>query len=149
MADIAGYSRLMGVDEPGTLSAMKAHRQDLWDPTIERYGGRVANRAGDSALIEFASAVAAMECAVAIQTAMPERNAGIPEDKCVVLRIGVNIGEVVIDGDDIFGDGVNIAARLQTLAEPGGIALSGAIQEKIANRLDLLCRIDVHRPDNR
>lgn len=137
LADVVGYSRLMGADETGTLEAMRALRQDLWDPTIERYGGRVVNRAGDSALSEFASAVAAMECSVAIQTAMAEHNRDIPEDKRIALRVGVNIGEVIVDGGEIYGDGVNIAARLQTLAQPGGIALSGNVQEQIRAKLDL------------
>jgi len=137
LADVVGYSRLMGADETGTLEAMRAHRQELWDPTIERYGGRVVNRAGDSALIEFTSAVAAMECSVAIQTAMEERNKDIPEGKRVALRIGVNVGEVIVDAEEIYGDDVNIAARLQTLAKPDGIALSDNVYENIVNRLDL------------
>ena len=137
MADVVGYSRLMGADEFATLEAMRAHRQDLWDPTIDRYGGRVVNRAGDSALIEFTSAVAAIECSVAIQTGMVERNAGVSDDRRVELRIGVNIGEVIVDGEEIYGDGVNIAARLQTLAEPGGIALSGNVEEQTRTKLDL------------
>ena len=137
MADVVGYSRLMGADEYATLEAMQAHRQTLWDPTIDRYGGRVVNRAGDSALIEFTSAVAALECSVAIQTGMVERNAGISDDRRVELRIGVNIGEVIADGENIYGDGVNIAARLQTLAEPGGIALSGNVEEQTRAKLDL------------
>lgn len=137
LVDIVDYSRLMGADETATLGAMRAHRQDLWDPTIERYGGRVVNRAGDSALIEFASAVSATECSVAIQMAMAERNEDIPEDRRISLRVGVNVGEVVVEGDEIYGDGVNIAARLQTLAEPGGIALSGNVHENIVNRLNV------------
>ena len=137
LADVVGYSRLIGADETGTLDAMRAHRDILWDPTIQKYGGRIVNRAGDSALVEFGSAVAALESSVEIQKGMTERNADVPEDKRVELRIGVNIGEVVVDGEEIYGDGVNIAARLQTLAQPGGIALSGNVYENIVNRLNL------------
>jgi adenylate cyclase len=136
-ADVVGYSRLMGADETGTLAAMKAHRRELWAPMTERFGGRIVGAAGDSIMVEFASAVAAVESAVAVQTGMRERNAELPAEKRMLLRIGINIGEVIIDGDDIFGDGVNIAARMQEIAEPGGVAISGNVQEQVRDKLDL------------
>ena len=134
-ADVVGYSRLMGADEAATLAAMKAHRGELWVPTIERYGGRIVSTAGDSILVEFASAVAAVESAIAVQRGMLERNGDLPDDRRMLLRIGVNIGEVVVDGDDIFGDGVNIAARLQAVAEPGGVAISGKVHHEVVDKL--------------
>jgi len=135
-ADVVGYSRLMGVDEEGTLAAMRAHRAELWDPTINEFGGRVVGTAGDAILVEFASAVAAVECSAAVQRGMAARNANVPDDRQMLLRVGVNIGEVVVDGDTIYGDGVNVAARLQAIAEPGGIAISGNVQEQIQGKLD-------------
>ncbi|HIF10003.1 MAG TPA: adenylate/guanylate cyclase domain-containing protein, partial [Sneathiellales bacterium] len=136
-ADVVGYSRLMGADEAGTLAAMRAHRTELWNPLIEQYGGRVVGTAGDSLLIEYASAVAAVESSVAVQRGMIERNADVPENRHMLLRIGVNIGEVVIDGDDIFGDGINVAARLQAIADSGGIAISGNIHEQVSGKLNV------------
>ncbi len=135
-ADVVGYSRLMEVDEAGTLAAMKAHRRELWTPLTGRHGGRVVGTAGDSLLVEFASAVAAIECAVAVQRGMAERNADLPDGQRMLLRIGVNIGEVIVDGEDIYGEGVNIAARLEALCEPGGVALSGNVQEQVQGKLD-------------
>ena len=135
-ADVAGYSRLMGADETGTLTAMKAHRRELWTPTIEKYDGRVVGTAGDSILVEFASAVAAVECAVAVQQGMAERNANLPSDRRMLLRVGINIGEVIVDGEDIFGDGVNVAARVQEVAEPGGVCISGTVHEHVSRKLD-------------
>ncbi|MBT7755775.1 MAG: tetratricopeptide repeat protein [Rhodospirillaceae bacterium] len=136
-ADVVGYSRLMGADETGTLAAMRAHRSELWNPVIEQYGGRVVGTAGDSILVEFASAVAAVESSIAVQRGMIERNAELPEERRMLLRIGVNIGEVVMDGDDIFGDGVNVAARLQAIADSGGIAISGNVYEQVSGKLDV------------
>ncbi|MFP6747484.1 MAG: adenylate/guanylate cyclase domain-containing protein [Alphaproteobacteria bacterium] len=136
-ADVAGYSRLMGADETGTLAAMRAHRTEFWNPIIEQYGGHVVGTAGDSMLVEFASAVAAVESSVAVQRGMIERNAGLPEERRMLLRIGVNIGEVVMDGDDIFGDGVNVAARLQAVADSGGIAISSNIHEQVSGKIDV------------
>ena len=136
-ADVVGYSRLMGEDEAGTLDAMKAHRRELWTPKIDAYGGRVVGTAGDSILVEFQSAVAAVECSVAIQRGMVERNIGLPDDRQMLLRVGINIGEVVVDGEDIFGDGVNVAARLEALAEPGGICASDDVMRQIRGKLDL------------
>ncbi len=138
-ADVVGYSRLMGADEVGTLSAMRAHRKELWYPTIERFGGRVVGTAGDAILVEYASAVAAVESSIAVQHGMAERNADLPDDKRMLLRIGINIGEVIIEDDDIYGDGVNVAARLQEIAEPGGLAVSANIHEQIEGKLDGIC----------
>ena len=136
-ADVVGYSRLMGVDETGTLASMKAHRRELWTPIIQRFGGRIVGSAGDSILVEFASAVAAVESSVAVQNGMAERNAELPDKMRMLLRIGINIGEVIIDGEDIYGDGVNIAARMQEVSEPGGIAISGNVEEQIRDKLEL------------
>jgi adenylate cyclase len=127
----------MEADEAGTLAALKAHRRELWTPMIEKGGGRVVGTAGDSMLVEFGSAVAAVECAVAVQTGMAERNADQPESQRMELRVGVNIGEVIVDGDDIYGDGVNVAARLEGLAASGGVSISGTVYEHAAGKLDL------------
>jgi len=135
-ADVVGYSRLMGADEAGTLSAMRAHRKELWYPTINHFGGRVVGTAGDAILVEFASAVAAVESSIAVQQGMAKRNADLPDDKRMLLRIGINIGEVIIEDDDIYGDGVNLAARLQEIAEPGGLAVSGNVHEQVEGKLD-------------
>lgn len=136
-ADVAGYSRLMGRDESGTLAALKALRFDLIDPSIAAHGGRIVKTTGDGLLLEFPSAVDAMQCVIAIQTAMAERTAGVPEDRRIAFRIGVNLGDIIIDGDDIFGDGVNIAARLEGIAEPGGVCLSDDIYRQIRSKIDL------------
>ena len=135
-ADVVGYSRLMEADETGTLAALKSHRRELWTPMMAQHGGRLVGTAGDSLLVEFASAVAAVECAIAVQQGMDPRNAGLAESQRMLLRMGVNIGEVIVDGDDIFGDGVNIAARLEGLCEPGGVALSGNVQEQVDGKID-------------
>src|SRR5262249_31140046 len=116
--DVAGYSRLMGVDEEGTLAQLRAHRRALIDPKIKEHHGRIVKTTGDGMLVEFASVVDAVRCAVEVQRGMAERNAGVPNDKRIELRIGVNLGDIIIDDSDIFGDGVNIAARLEGLAEP-------------------------------
>src|SRR5712671_3976577 len=134
-ADIAGYSRLMGADEEGTLSRLKAHRRQLVDPKIREHHGRIVKTTGDGMLVEFSSVVDAVRCAVEIQRAMVDRNAGIAEDKRITFRIGVNLGDVIIDGDDIYGDGVNIAARLEALAEPGGICISRTVRDQIRDKL--------------
>jgi adenylate cyclase len=133
--DIVGYSRLMERDEADTLARMKAHRAELWTPVIQKYGGRVVGTAGDSLLVEYSSAVAAVESAIEVQQGMIAREADEPEDRKMLLRVGVNIGEVVIDGGDIFGDGVNLAARLQALAMPGGICISGKVRDEIEGKL--------------
>src|SRR6266436_5546060 len=123
-ADVAGYSRLMGADEEGTLARLKAHRRELIDPNIAEHHGRIVKTTGDGMLVEFGSVVDAVRCAVAVQQAMAERNAAEPHDRRIELRVGINLGDVIFDGDDLFGDGVNIAARLEGLAEPGGICIS-------------------------
>jgi class 3 adenylate cyclase/TolB-like protein len=137
VADVAGYSRLMGTDEVGTLSALKEHRRDRIDPTIARHNGRIFKATGDGLLVEFASVVDAVGCAVAIQRAMLAFNTGIHTDRQIVLRIGINVGDIIVDGDDIFGDGVNVAARLEALCEPGGVCISRSANEQVRNKLSL------------
>jgi class 3 adenylate cyclase/pimeloyl-ACP methyl ester carboxylesterase len=136
-ADVAGYSRLMSTDEVGTLAALKAHRRELIDPAIAAHHGRIVKTTGDGALVEFASVVDAVGCAVAIQRSMISRNADVAEDKQIIFRVGINVGDIIIDGDDIFGDGVNIAARLEALCEPGGLCISRAANEQIRDKLSL------------
>jgi class 3 adenylate cyclase/pimeloyl-ACP methyl ester carboxylesterase len=136
-ADVVGYSRLMGADEVGTLSSLKSHRRELINAAIAEYHGRIVKTTGDGMLLEFASVVDAVAFAVKVQRAMLSRNAAIPEDKRIVFRIGINVGDIIIDGDDIFGDGVNIAARLEALCEPGGVCISRAANEQIRDKLSL------------
>ena len=119
-ADVVGYSRLMGMDEAGTLAALRQHRAELIDPAIAEFGGRIVKTMGDGLLLEFPSVVDAVQCALQVQNAMAARNENIAEDRRIVFRIGINLGDIIIDGDDIHGDGINIAARLEGLAEPGG-----------------------------
>ncbi len=135
--DVVGYSRLMGADEAGTLSAVNALRRELIEPRARQYGGRTAKLMGDGALMEFASAVDAVTFAVEVQCALRRRNDEVPVDRRIVYRIGINIGDIIIEGDDIFGDGVNIAARLETLAEPGGICVSGHVHDQVRGKFDL------------
>jgi len=129
-ADVVGYSRLMGGDEAGTLAALKTHRKELFDPEIAKRGGRIAKLMGDGVLVEFASVVDAVEAAVAVQTALAE------PDGPIKLRIGINLGDIIVDGEEIYGDGVNIAARLEGLAETGGICVSSVVQQSVGNRVD-------------
>jgi adenylate cyclase len=136
-ADIAGYSRLMGADEEGTLAQLKAHRQALLDPKIEEHQGRIVKTTGDGMLAEFASVVDALRCAIEIQRGMLERNADIPQERRIEFRVGINVGDIIIDGGDIYGDGVNVAARLEGIAEPGGICVSGRVQEDARGKLDI------------
>src|SRR6516225_1562427 len=136
-ADVAGYSRLMGTDEEGTLERLRALRRELLDPKIAERRGRLVKTTGDGLLVEFASVVDALRCAAEIQAAMAETNAGSPADKRIELRVGINVGDIVVEDGDIFGDGVNVAARLEGLAEPGGICVSARVQEDAAGRLDL------------
>lgn len=135
-ADVAGYSRLVGADEEGTLQALKEHRRDLIDPLIEEHGGRIANTAGDSLLLEFPSVVDAVRCAVAVQHGISGRNQSIPSDRQVQFRIGINVGDVITEGRDLFGDGVNIAARLEQYCQPGSIVLSDAAFQQIKGKVD-------------
>jgi adenylate cyclase len=125
-ADVVGYSRLMGADEEGTLSRLKGHRAGIIDPKAAEYNGRIFKTTGDGVLIEFSSVVSAVRCAVDIQQAMAERNGGVAADKRIEFRIGVNLGDVIVDEGDVFGDGVNIAARLEALAKPGGHAVASS-----------------------
>jgi adenylate cyclase len=134
-ADVAGYSRLMGADEEGTHHRLKAHVRELIDPKIREHRGRIVKNTGDGMLIEFSSVVDAVRCAVEIQRGMVDRNAEIHEDKRITFRIGVNLGDVIIDRGDIYGDGVNIAARLEALAEPGGICISRVVRDQIRDKL--------------
>jgi adenylate cyclase len=136
-ADVAGYSRLIGADEEGTLARLKAHRRELIDPKVAEYRGRVVKTTGDGLLVEFASVVDALRCATEVQTAMTEWNAAVPAGSRIELRIGIHMGDIVVEDGDIFGDGVNIAARLEGLAEPGGICVSARVQEDAAGKLDL------------
>src|SRR5216684_7773968 len=136
-ADVAGYSRLMGIDEEGTLAQLKAHRRALVDPKITEHRGRIVKTTGDGMLVEFASVVDALRCAVEVQRGMAERNAEVPQNKRVEFRIGIHQGDIIIDGGDIFGDGVNVAARLEGLAEPGGICVSGRVQEDAQGKLEI------------
>ncbi len=136
-ADVVGYARLIRNDEEGTITALKALRADLIDPKIAEHHGRIVKLMGDGMLAEFPSVVDAVRAAVETQLAVAEHNSGLPEDKRIVFRVGINLGDVVIDGDDIQGDGVNVAARLEALAKPGGICISGSVHEQVRDRIDL------------
>ncbi|MEE8043432.1 MAG: adenylate/guanylate cyclase domain-containing protein [Pseudomonadales bacterium] len=136
-ADVAGYSRLMGEDEEGTLATLTAHLKELIEPCIAEHRGRVVKTTGDGLLAEFASVVDAVRCAAAFQEGMAERNADAPEDRRMEFRVGVNLGDVIVQDDDVFGDGVNVAARMEGLAEPGGICVSGTVFDQIKGKLDL------------
>src|SRR4051794_12034880 len=134
-ADVAGYSRLMGADEEGTLERLKTLRRELLDPKIAEHKGRIVKTTGDGMLVEFASVVGAVRCAVAVQQAMPERNVAISADSRLELRIGVNLGDVIAEGDDLYGDGVNIAARIEALADVGGVFISNTVHDHVRDRL--------------
>jgi adenylate cyclase len=136
-ADVAGYSRLIGADEGGTLERLKALRRELLDPKIAEHRGRLVKTTGDGLLVEFGSVVDALRCAVEVQHEMGGRSAGVPPDNRIELRIGINVGDIVVEDGDIFGDGVNVAARLEALAEPGGICVAARVQEDAAGKLDL------------
>ncbi len=137
-ADVAGYSRLMGGDEEGTLARLKAVRKTLVDLNIEQHRGRIVKTTGDGLLVEFASAVDAARCAVEIQSGVAKQNAGVPKDKQIEFRIGIHVGDIIIDDNDIFGDGVNIAARLEGIADPGGICISDDAQRQIRGKVDIV-----------
>jgi TolB-like protein/class 3 adenylate cyclase len=136
VADMFGYSRLMETDERGTIARQKVHRAELIDPKITEHHGRIVKTTGDGMLVEFASVVDAVECAVAIQRAMLEREAEVPNDRRIRYRVGINLGDIVVEGDDIFGDGVNIAARLEEMAEPGGLRISGTAYDQLKQKVN-------------
>src|SRR5512141_1145058 len=133
--DVAGYSRLMGVDEEGTLHQLKAHRKELVDPKITEHRGHIVKTTGDGMLVEFVSVVDAVRCAVDIQRGMVERNVEVPTDKRIEFRVGINVGDIISDDNDIYGDGVNVAARLEALAEPGGIMVSRNVYDQVRDNL--------------
>jgi len=137
-ADVAGYSRLIGADEGGTLERLRALRRELLDPKIAEHRGRLVKTTGDGLLVEFGSVVDALRCAVEVQREMAARNANMPPDNRIELRIGINMGDIVVEDGDIFGDGVNVAARLEGLAEPGGICVAARVQEDALGKLDLV-----------
>jgi adenylate cyclase len=134
-ADVAGYSRLMGADEEGTLERLKALRSELLDPKIAEHHGRIVKTTGDGVLVEFASVVDAARCAVEMQQAIAERHTGVAADNRIELRIGINLGDVIVEGDDLYGDGVNIAARIEALADAGGVFVSNTVHEHVRDRL--------------
>ncbi|WP_292541950.1 adenylate/guanylate cyclase domain-containing protein, partial [Mesorhizobium sp.] len=136
-ADVVGYSRLMGEDEVGTLERLKACRRELIDPSIARHHGRMIKLMGDGALVEFGSVVDAVQCAADIQRKMAERDKGIADDRLIRFRIGVNLGDIIVEGEDIYGDGVNIAARLEAQAEPGGVCISGTAFDHAVHKCDV------------
>jgi adenylate cyclase len=136
-ADVAGYSRLIGADEEGTLERLKAIRAELIDPKISEHRGRIVKTTGDGLLVEFASVVAALRCGTEWQRGMADYNTVVPSDNRIEFRIGINTGDVVVEDGDILGDGVNVAARLEGLADPGGICVSARVQEDAEGRLDL------------
>jgi adenylate cyclase len=136
-ADVAGYSRLIGTDENGTLQAFKTIRTEQFEPTIAVHHGRLVKTTGHGFLVEFSSVVDALRCAVEVQASMTQRNADISPDRRIEFRMGINVGDIVVEDGDIFGDGVNVAARLEALAEPGGICVSARVQEDAAGRLHI------------
>src|SRR6185437_10399597 len=136
-ADVAGYSRLMGISEEGTHQSLKSHRRDLVEPKIEQHHGRIIKNTGDGFLAEFMSVVEAVRCAAEIQQEMAARNSELPDDRRIDFRMGVHQGDVIVDSGDIFGDGVNIAARLEGIADPGGVCVSARVQEDVRGTLDL------------
>ena len=134
-ADVAGYSRLMGADETGTLQALKSHRTHIFEPAVTQHNGRIVKTTGDGLLIEFASAVDAVDCAVGIQRRMAALNATVAPGQRLVFRIGINVGDIIVDEHDIYGDGVNVAARLEAMAEPGGISVSRAVRDPVFGKV--------------
>ena len=138
VADVAGYSRLMGADEEATLRVLKAHRETAFEPLVAAHRGRIVKTMGDGLLVEFSSVVDAVDCACAVQRAIAERNIGVAADQQLTFRVGIHLGDVIVDGDDIYGDGVNIAARMEPLAEPGGICVSAAVREQLRDKRSLV-----------
>jgi adenylate cyclase len=133
-ADVAGYSRLMGLDEVGTARTLREHRA-VTDALVAKHGGRLVKSTGDGVLLEFPSVVDAVECAAAVQAVMAQRNEGVPADRQMSFRIGINLGDILIEGDDILGDGVNVAARLESIAEPGGICISSSAYDQVRGKV--------------
>src|SRR3974390_1128318 len=133
-ADVAGHSRLMGLDEVGTARTLREHRK-VTDALVAKHGGRIVKTTGDGVLLEFSSVVDAVECAVAVQAVMAERNEGVPEDRRMLYRMGINLGDILIEGEDILGDGVNVTARLEGIAEPGGICISSSAYEQVRGKV--------------
>ena len=138
-ADVAGYSRQMGIDEEGTLARLKAVRKTLIDPTIAAHRGRIVKTTGDGMLVEFASAVDAVRGAVEIQNSIANRNASVPQDQRLEFRIGIHVGDIIADDNDIFGDGVNVAARLESIAEPGGVCMSNDAYRQVRGKVEIVC----------
>ena len=136
-ADVVGYSRLMGADEEGTLAVLKSHRRELIDPLIDQHRGRIFKTTGDGMLIEFASVVDAVRCAVVVQQGMEDRNANLPDSERIRFRVGINLGDVMVDEGDMFGDGVNVAARIEALAAPGEICVSASVREQVGEKLPI------------
>src|SRR6202045_8090 len=134
-ADVAGYSRLMGTDEEGTHERLKSHRSELVDPKIDEHHGRMVKTTGDGVLVEFPSVVDAVRCAVEVQRGMVERNSAILPEERIEFRVGINLGDVIAEGEDIFGDGVNVAARLEALADAGGVLVSNTVYDHVRDRL--------------
>src|SRR5262245_23689763 len=135
-ADVAGYSRLMGRDEAGTARTLREHRK-ITDALVSKHGGRIVKTTGDGVLLEFPSVVDAVECAVAVQEVMAQRNEGVPVDRQMLFRIGINLGDILIEGEDILGDGVNVAARLEGIAEPGGICISSSAYDQVYSKVSV------------
>jgi class 3 adenylate cyclase len=139
-ADMAGYSRLMGADEEGVLARQKGHRRELIDPEVRAANGRIVRSTGDGLLVEFGNAVDAVRCAVSIQSAMPKREAGLPPDHRILYRVGINLGDILFEEGDVFGDAVNVAARLEGLSEPGGVCVSDVVHQLVGDRIDVSFR---------
>src|SRR5215468_4896818 len=135
-AGVAGYSRLMGADEEGTHAALTALRREISDPKIAEHRGRIVKTTGDGLLVEFASVVDAVRCAVELQREIALRNDGVPKQRCIEFRMGINLGDIIIDEHDIYGDGVNVAARLEALAEPGGICVSRVVRDRVRDKVE-------------
>jgi len=140
VADVVGYSRMMGIDDSGTLSALIERRETIFNPLLQEYGGRIVKLLGDGLLIEFASAVNAVDCSIRLQQRMRDANATLPDERKIVFRMGLNLGDIIGQQDDIYGDGVNVAARLEQLAEPGGICISGKVFDEIQGRISAPAR---------
>ncbi len=136
LADVVGYSRLVGADESGTLATLRAHRTELIDPLIGQHRGRIVKTMGDGLLLEFPSVLDALQCSIEIQEGLSKRNTDVPDDRQIIFRIGINLGDIIFEDGDIFGDGVNVAARLEGMAEPGGILVSQTVNDSITGKSD-------------